>query len=333
MMAAAALAGSANAQILYSNGGLAELSTGPLTRSGVTNVVGGEWSEVPDDSQFLAHNSAGNNCGTTFRIAEDFTVPSGQTWTVNQVELYLYQTSAVVPSINSATIAIYTQDPQINATPAFGSTTTNVFASAAGSNLYRIFNTFLNGSCSGSSPGTTRRIQTVTCNVNFVLPAGTYWIDWGAAGTSTSGPWTPQLPKKPAGSGITYPNANALQGSGGVFGPALAPLRDGTGPTCVITANTDPMEYPFTLKGTSSGGCRPDLTTGAIAGQPGYGVPNGILNNDDFFYYLAQFAAGNLAVADLTTGAIVGQPGYGVPNGVLNNDDFFYYLAIFAAGC
>ncbi|MEZ6234876.1 MAG: GC-type dockerin domain-anchored protein [Phycisphaerales bacterium] len=26
-------------------------------------------------------------------------------------------------------------------------------------------------------------------------------------------------------------------------------------------------------------------------------------------------------------------PGYGVPNGILNNDDFFYYLTIFAAGC
>jgi sugar lactone lactonase YvrE len=79
--------------------------------------------------------------------------------------------------------------------------------------------------------------------------------------------------------------------------------------------------------------CAPDLTTGAIAGQPGYGVPNGVLNNDDFFYYLAQFAAGNVAVADLTTGAIQGQPGYGVPNGIINNDDFFYYLGIFAAGC
>ncbi len=79
--------------------------------------------------------------------------------------------------------------------------------------------------------------------------------------------------------------------------------------------------------------CAPDLTTGAIPGQPGYGVPNGILNNDDFFYYLSQFAAGNLAVADLTTGAISGQPGYGVPNGIINNDDFFYYLTIFAAGC
>jgi hypothetical protein len=79
--------------------------------------------------------------------------------------------------------------------------------------------------------------------------------------------------------------------------------------------------------------CEPDLTTGAVAGQPGYGEPNGVLNNDDFFYYLAQFAAGNIAVADLTTGAVAGQPGYGVPNGIINNDDFFYYLAIFAAGC
>jgi hypothetical protein len=79
--------------------------------------------------------------------------------------------------------------------------------------------------------------------------------------------------------------------------------------------------------------CEADLTTGAVAGQPGYGVPNGVLNNDDFFFYLAAFSAGNTAVADLTTGAVAGQPGYGVPTGTINNDDFFYYLAIFSAGC
>jgi hypothetical protein len=30
---------------------------------------------------------------------------------------------------------------------------------------------------------------------------------------------------------------------------------------------------------------------------------------------------------------VAGQPGYGVPNGIINNDDFLYYLAVFAAGC
>ncbi|MCB9840316.1 MAG: hypothetical protein H6809_01525 [Phycisphaeraceae bacterium] len=89
----------------------------------------------------------------------------------------------------------------------------------------------------------------------------------------------------------------------------------------------------FILYGEPAPACRPDLTTTAVPGTPGYGQPNGTLNNDDFFYYIAQFAAGNLAVADLTATAIAGSPGYGVPNGVLNNDDFFYYLAIFAEGC
>ena len=79
--------------------------------------------------------------------------------------------------------------------------------------------------------------------------------------------------------------------------------------------------------------CRPDFTTTAMPGSADYGTPNGVLNNDDFFYYLSQFAAGNIAVADLTTTAIPGSPGYGVPNGVINNDDFFYYLSIFSAGC
>lgn len=79
--------------------------------------------------------------------------------------------------------------------------------------------------------------------------------------------------------------------------------------------------------------CRPDITATAVPGTPGYGLPNGTLNSDDFFYFLAQLAAGNLAVADLTTTAIPGTPGYGVPNGILTSDDFFYYLALYAAGC
>lgn len=79
--------------------------------------------------------------------------------------------------------------------------------------------------------------------------------------------------------------------------------------------------------------CHADLTTTAIPGSPGYGVPNGVLNNDDFFYFLTSFVAGSTAICDLTTTAIPGSPGYGVPNGVVNNDDFFYYLLLFEQGC
>ncbi len=151
---------------------------------------------------------------------------------------------------------------------------------------------------------------------------------------------------------FTYPaTAQRLMndGAGNVFCVAMDPSTGFAGPGrlavfgdhnmltngFITAADNTTLAQNLVAWANAGGGptCQPDLTTGAIAGQPGYGTPNGVLNNDDFFYYLAQFAAGNLAVADLTTGAIPGQPGYGVPNGVLNNDDFFYYLAIFAAGC
>ena len=48
---------------------------------------------------------------------------------------------------------------------------------------------------------------------------------------------------------------------------------------------------------------------------------------------LDRFAAGNRFVADMTTGAIPGAPGYGIPDGLITNQDFFYFLARFAEGC
>ena len=53
------------------------------------------------------------------------------------------------------------------------------------------------------------------------------------------------------------------------------------------------------------------------------GVPNCVLNNDDFFYYL------QLAWEIPRRRPDAGGPRharYGVPNGVLNNDDFFYLV-------
>lgn len=43
---------------------------------------------------------------------------------------------------------------------------------------------------------------------------------------------------------------------------------------------------------TVCGLCKWDMTTGAVPGQGGYGVPNGVVNNDDFFFYLTGFSAG-----------------------------------------
>lgn len=80
--------------------------------------------------------------------------------------------------------------------------------------------------------------------------------------------------------------------------------------------------------------CGPaDLTAGSDPSARGYGTPNGVLDDDDFWYFLQEFTAGNAAAADMTTTAMAGSAGYGVPDGVISNDDFFYYLSLFAAGC
>lgn len=120
---------------------------------------------------------------------------------------------------------------------------------------------------------------------------------------------------------------------GAVTGLRLEVMEDPSLPTSGPGRNSTNGNFVLTELYVTALPCKPDVTTGAVAGQPGYGAPNGIINNDDFFYFLAQFAAGNLAVCDITTGAIPGQPGYGVPNGVVTNDDFFFYLAAFSAGC
>jgi len=56
------------------------------------------------------------------------------------------------------------------------------------------------------------------------------------------------------------------------------------------------------------------------------GTPDGVLDSNDFFFYLSLFAAGD-PDADLTGG-----PG-GAPDGLIDSNDFFQYLSLFAAGC
>lgn len=79
--------------------------------------------------------------------------------------------------------------------------------------------------------------------------------------------------------------------------------------------------------------CEPDLSGSSDPNNAAYGVPDGVVDASDFFYYLDQFAAGNVAVADLSGTSDPNDPGYGEPDGVLDASDFFYYLDQFAAGC
>ncbi len=79
--------------------------------------------------------------------------------------------------------------------------------------------------------------------------------------------------------------------------------------------------------------CQADLSGSADPLDPAYGESDGILDAADFFYFLDQFAAGNLNQADLTASADPLDPGYGNPDGVIDAADFFYFLDLFVEGC
>ncbi len=79
--------------------------------------------------------------------------------------------------------------------------------------------------------------------------------------------------------------------------------------------------------------CPADLTGSSDPNDPTYGAPDGSVDAADFFYFLDQFAEGNLGAADLTGSSDPNDPGYGTPDGVIDAADFFYYLDLFVEGC
>ncbi len=78
--------------------------------------------------------------------------------------------------------------------------------------------------------------------------------------------------------------------------------------------------------------CPADFTGSGNPNDPDYGVPNDIVDADDFFFFLDLFAAGDER-ADLTGSGNPNDPAYGLPNGVIDADDFFFFLDLFVQGC
>lgn len=79
--------------------------------------------------------------------------------------------------------------------------------------------------------------------------------------------------------------------------------------------------------------CPADISGSSNPDDFEYGLFDGQVDSADFFYFLDQFAGGNLAVSDLSGSADPNDPAYGVPDGAIDAADFFYFLDIFVAPC
>jgi len=125
------------------------------------------------------------NHAVYYRVADDFTV-SGNPWTVTSIEFYGYQTGSTTTStFTAAYCRILNGNPSLpGSTVVWGDTTTNRLSSTSFSNIYRV-----------NATGNTQRpiMKLVVNTTGLSLPAGSYWIEFSALGSLTSGPWCPYV--------------------------------------------------------------------------------------------------------------------------------------------
>lgn len=172
-------------------------------------------------------------------IADDFDVPAGQTWNITSMNFYGYQTgsTAAASTFTGYYVQVWDGDPSMpGSTVIAGDLTTNVLTASVFSNIYRVTNT--------TTTATNRPIykNTVMLGAPLSLIAGTYWVQWGATGSLSSGPW--MVPVTITGQTTT---GNALQF---ITPPgAWQPLLDGgtstpQGGTFQVVGNTGTVSGP-----------------------------------------------------------------------------------------
>ncbi len=287
---------SAQTQI-YDNGSFA---TGATTNSGVAAPAGAMWSEVqnPTGNTMEANSTSGISCSVTatvFRCADDFTVPSGATWTINQVVVFAYQTgyAGSTSPITAATLRIWNGKPgDQGSTIIFGDTTTNRLAASTDTNTFRVFNTVVgNGGSPPTAPGTTRRIWQNNLNVSpaLVLTAGTYWIDWNTSVAANGAHFAPSATVVGTRS---LPGWNAIQSTDS--GATYVSIVDvGIAPTGAPTPPTVPQDFPFKLIGSVFAPTAASVSvSGRVRTPNGRGLTNAIVTLTD--------ASGNQRLARTT---------------------------------
>ncbi len=114
--------GALHGQQIYNNG---NFSTGTLSivapPVGSAAPAGYTWSEMNATNTTLGFS--GSVTGG-FRIADDFVVPAGQTWTVSSVDIFAYQTTyaGATSPITAGTLQIWSGNPSAGGTVLAGDT-------------------------------------------------------------------------------------------------------------------------------------------------------------------------------------------------------------------
>lgn len=173
----------------FTNGSVAGMSSGVTSVGGTTSPAGYTWSEVKAPQSTWGLNGTVNDR----QLADDFKIPAGEKWNIENFYFYTYQTSfsGTLFPVNEFYFEIYSSDPAIaGAEKVYGDMTTNRFVSSEETKWYRILQ--------GQPDNTARKIYKMKIKAEDLnLNPGTYWIKWGSK-TSSGTHFYPQFPHDPS---------------------------------------------------------------------------------------------------------------------------------------
>jgi hypothetical protein len=309
-----------NAGVLWDNGPLA---TGAVSASGTAAPTGGLWSEPPFSGNcvFITAGVSANSV-QNLRLADDFTVPAGQTWTISDVSVFSYQTNSVTTAspISGATLQIWNGRPAAaGSSVIFGDTTTNRLSTTTLTNWFRVLGSSM---IPNNTPTSNRAIWKLQMNTpGLMLSGGHYYIDYSTTAANAGTHFTPLVAVMTNNVGVLdINNGNLIQFDpttvGGGFDGWFELGEDGNGINMQTGCLAHALESAFVIRGTATTGltCYPNCDHSTA-------IP--FLNVLDFTCFLQRFAAADpYANCDNST-----QPP------VLNVLDFTCFLQKFAAGC
>jgi hypothetical protein len=203
----------------------------------------------------------GMQASVNIRVADDFNVPSAQTWSVSKIKWLCYQTGgSTAGTITSLNLNLWNTNPNGQLPGGQFATGGDMWESESWTGVWRVLDSGLTAN--------NRALIEVSCCGRFipVLSTGNYWLEAFAGGALTSGPWSP--PKVKAGQ--VPPTGDPWNGLQSVSGGAFAQVYDTGNPLGSIN---EPSDFLFQVEGTggsgvttfctsktSSLGCTPSLT-------------------------------------------------------------------------
>ena len=256
-----------------SGGGYASLlhDNGPFVSGIGVGFAGANVSIVESGYNTYGYN---HSSSAGYRVADDFTVPAGATWTLTGMHWFAYQTGSTTSStLTSVTVQLWSGSPAAGGTLLAGDSTTNRLGTAQFTNVYRVMSSALTSNL--------RPIMNCAVDMSWAPPLGpgTYFLDVQAAGSLSSGPLG--IPKVPRGLSDNALQYNPITPPGGGW----VPLADGL--------SLLQQDLPFKLEGSvlidpivyctaklNGLGCLPSIGfTGAASATSGSGFLVRSINN------------------------------------------------------